>query len=119
MPHGRGQRSDWDETGRAPQRLRPPPAAATTPHSPTRWAITCRSTTANRTSPTSATDLPQVLFDCGDARVQAQFINPAADLVRQNLANIDAMVGTRQVAPVEQRGYDAAEIAARRLPGHR
>lgn len=59
-------------------------------------------------------DLPQVLFDCGDARVQAQFINPGADMLEQDLANIDSMIGARRVALVEQRGYDAAEVAAAR-----
>ena len=60
------------------------------------------------------TDLPQVLFDCGDKRVQAQLINPAADMMEQDLANIDAMVGARRVALVEQQGYDANEVAAAR-----
>lgn len=59
-------------------------------------------------------DLPQVLFDCGDARVQAQLINPAADMLEQDFANIDAMIGARRVALVEQQGYDAAEVSAAR-----
>ena len=55
-----------------------------------------------------------MLFDCGDKRVQAQLINPAADMMEQDLANIDAMVGARRVALVEQQGYDANEVAAAR-----
>lgn len=61
------------------------------------------------------TDLPQVLFDCGDdRRVQAQFINPGALMASQALTNIDAMVGARRIALVEQQGYDAGEITALR-----
>lgn len=58
------------------------------------------------------TDLPQVLFDCGDARVQAQFLNPASDGVARALEDVDVMVGARRVALVEQQGYGNAAIAA-------
>ncbi len=61
------------------------------------------------------TDLPPVLFDCGDGtRVQAQFINPDADMLEQDFANVDAMIGARRVVLVDQQGYAANAIAAAR-----